>query len=192
MKRICLISLLCGFFILAPLALFSPAQAKNQASIVDLQVRKETENLQVSFRLQDCFTPKMEEAIRSGVATSFRILVVVEKPEGIGPLRQKVVDLTLERTIKYDSLKAEYRIDLPDHPDGTFVTGDFDEARRRMSTVQDLSVVPLWRLQKKEPYQLRVKAELSKVRLPLFLRYIFFFVSLWDFETNWEKVSFSY
>jgi hypothetical protein len=46
-------------------------------------------------------------------------------------------------------------------------------------------------MQKEATYQIRMKAELSKVNLPLFFRYIFFFVSLWDFETDWQKVTFS-
>ncbi len=41
------------------------------------------------------------------------------------------------------------------------------------------------------PYELAIKAELSKVELPLFFRYIFFFVSLWDFETDWQVVTFT-
>jgi len=39
---------------------------------------------------------------------------------------------------------------------------------------------------------LRVKAELEKVRLPLYLHYVLFFVSLWDFETDWYTVDFIY
>ena len=37
-------------------------------------------------------------------------------------------------------------------------------------------------------YRLRVKAELNKVRLPFYLHYVLFFVSLWDFETEWHEI----
>ena len=37
-----------------------------------------------------------------------------------------------------------------------------------------------------------VKAELEKVRLPLYLHYVLFFVSLWDFETDWFTIDFIY
>jgi len=33
-------------------------------------------------------------------------------------------------------------------------------------------------------------AELDKIRLPLYLHYVFFFLSLWDFETDWYAVDF--
>lgn len=191
MKKILLILLYSGFWlILLGIFILPPAMAKNKADIVGAKIGKEGEILEVSFSIQDCFTPKMEEAIRSGVSTSFRILVVLEKP-GLPLLRSKLLDLSLEHTIKYDRLRNEFRITLPEHPEGVVVTKDFDEAKRWMSSIRELPVIPLWRLQKKELYQLRFKAELSKFRLPLFFRYVFFFVSLWDFETDWQKITFS-
>jgi hypothetical protein len=36
------------------------------------------------------------------------------------------------------------------------------------------------------PAYFQIKAELDPVRLPLHLEYLFFFVSLWDFETDWH------
>ena len=33
---------------------------------------------------------------------------------------------------------------------------------------------------------LRIKTELEPVKLPLHLEYLMFFVSLWDFETDWH------
>jgi hypothetical protein len=165
-----------------------PAVAKNKADIADIVISKERESLEVSFRILNCFTPKMEEAIRSGVSTSFRILVELEKP-GMAFFRSKSLNFSLEHTIKYDRLRNVFKVTLPEHPDGVVVTKDFDEAKVWMSCVKELPVIPLWRLQKKELYQLRLKAELSKFRLPLFFRYIFFFVSLWDFETDWHQVT---
>ena len=35
-------------------------------------------------------------------------------------------------------------------------------------------------------------AELNKIQLPLYLHYVFFFLSLWDFETDWHSVDFRY
>ena len=190
MKKMLVVSLCSGLWMIFLVTLSLPAMARNKANIVDTIIGKEGESLEVSFSIQDCFTPKMEEAIKSGVSTSFRILVVLEKP-GLPLMRSRILDFSLEHTIKYDRLRNEFRVTLPEHHDGMIVTKDFDEAKRWMSSVRELPVIPLWRLQKNEAYQLRLKAELSKFRLPLFLRYIFYFVSLWDFETEWQKVTFS-
>ena len=182
-KIIALCGSLLAFFVFH---LSLPASAKNKADITDIRIEREQGNMQVSFRLQDCFTPNMEEAIKTGVRTSFRIRMILEKP-GLA-FQSQILDNTVEHTIKYDLLKNEYDVQIPEHPDGILRTRDFEQAKKWMSTVTDLPVIPLWRLDGGQTYHLRLKVELSKIELPLFLRYILFFVSLWDFETDWQKV----
>jgi hypothetical protein len=188
--KILFFAMLCCFWISFIGSHVSTAAAKNKAEIVDIEMAQDPENLKVSFYIKDCFTESLEEAIQSGVPTTFRILVVLEKPGALF-FQTEILNVVLEHTIKYDYLKNEYHVQLPENPDTTLVTKDFIEAKQLMSTVKDLPLIPLWRLQKDQVYQLRVKAELSKVELPLFFRYIFFFVSLWDFETDWQKVTLS-
>lgn len=168
----------------------SPVSAKNQAEITDVDVHSDQGDLQVTFRVEDCFTPKMEQAILSGVPTTFRMRVVLEKAER-PLLRPPIVEIMVEHTLKYDFLKKEFRVQLPEHPDRVCYTRDFDEAKQLMSGVRDLPVIPIRRLEKAASYQVWMKAELSTVKLPLFLRYILFFVSLWDFESNWRQAPFS-
>ncbi|MBI5286434.1 MAG: DUF4390 domain-containing protein, partial [Deltaproteobacteria bacterium] len=40
-------------------------------------------------------------------------------------------------------------------------------------------------LQKGGTYQLKIKAELDTINLPFPLSYMLFFVSFWDYETDW-------
>lgn len=176
--------------VLFQLVAFKPslASAKNRADIADVKVTRAQGNLEVSFRILNCFTPKMEEAIQSGVPTTFRIRVVLEEP-GLPLFKSQLLNISLDHSIKYDRLKNAFLVTLPEHPERELVTEDFTEAKQLMSTVSSLPVIPLWRLENDEDYRLRIKAELSKVRLPLFFRYIFFFVSLWDFETDWHQVT---
>ncbi len=168
----------------------SSVLAKNKAEIVNIEIGEDSGVLRVSFSIQNCFTPSMEEAIRSGVATTFRIRTVVEKPGALF-FATVIQDVVLEHTIKYDYLKNEYQVQLPGTAGTARVTRSFAEAKEWMSTVRELPLLPLWRLETGQPYELRIKAELSKVELPLFFRYIFFFVSLWDFETDWQVVTFT-
>jgi hypothetical protein len=169
----------------------SPAvPANDKADIEGVVIRPERGNLEVSFRVSNCFTPTMEEAVLSGVTTTFRMLVVLEK-SGYALIQPAVVEVILAHSVKYDLLKKEFRVELPEHPDKVCYTKDFEEARHLMSTVRDLPVMPLHRLKKDQQYRLLLKAELSKLKLPLFLRYIIFFVSLWDFETDWRETPFS-
>ena len=61
-----------------------------------------------------------------------------------------------------------------------------------MSEIKSLHIIPLDKLTKGSQYQIKAKAELSKLTLPLSLHYILFFVSLWDFETDWYTIDFTY
>jgi hypothetical protein len=72
------------------------------------------------------------------------------------------------------------------------VTKSFDDAKLLMSQINSLEIVELNKLIKGQQYQIRAKAELSKVTLPLYLHYILFFVFMWDFETDWHSISFNY
>ena len=180
-------------FLLPVLAACPPVcvAAPNKAEISKIVIDKNGKNLEASFRLIDCFNSDMEEAILNGVPTTFRIIVVVEKPS-LFLIKSKVADFTLQHTIRYNRLNNEFQVELPEHPQKILVTRSFDEAKKWMSTVDNLPVIPTCWLIKDQEYYLDVKAELSKVELPLFFRYILFWVSLWDFETEWYTVEFLY
>jgi hypothetical protein len=163
----------------------------NKAEISNIEIDKSGKDLAASFLLVDCFSSDMEEAILNGVPTTFRILVSVEKPS-LMLVKAKVADLTLQHTIRYNRLNNEFQVELPEHPQRILVTRNFDEAKKWMGTVKNLPIIPTCWLNKDQEYYLKVKAELSKVELPLFFRYILFWVSLWDFETEWYTVVFLY
>ena len=61
-----------------------------------------------------------------------------------------------------------------------------------MADVVALKVIRLDKLKKGAHYQIRMKAELDKIELPFYLNYVLFFLSLWDFETDWYSVEFRY
>jgi hypothetical protein len=161
----------------------APAIARNKADIINTLVAREEPNLKVSFSVQNCFTREMEEAIWSGVVTTFRFLALLERA-GFPLVHEKIADVTFEHSIRYDYLQEQ--------PQRLRTTYDLNEAKQWMSEVRNLPLIPLWRLQKGETYQLGVKAELSKMELPPFLRYIFFWVALWDFETEWHRETFTF
>jgi hypothetical protein len=61
-----------------------------------------------------------------------------------------------------------------------------------MTDLDSFRIVPLSELTKGKQYQIRAKAELNKLTLPFYLHYVLFFVSLWDFETDWYTIDFIY
>jgi hypothetical protein len=61
-----------------------------------------------------------------------------------------------------------------------------------MSDFNGIVAVPLASLVKGNNYYLMIKIKMDKVRLPLQMEKVFFFVSHWDFETVWNRQNFSY
>jgi hypothetical protein len=162
-----------------------------EATLSDVIVTNTQEDLLVFFDIKGCFTRNMEEAILNGIPTTFTIFIKLYKTRLLW-LDASIASIKIEHTIKYDSLKNEFRVKRSEENHNELVFKEFEEAKKAMAEIRNIEVVPLRDLQKKGKYQLRVKAELEKVRLPLYLHYVLFFVSLWDFETDWYTVDFTY
>ena len=168
----------------------SPLQAA-EATLSDIIVTNTQEDLLVFFDIKGCFTREMEEAILNGIPTTFTIVIKLYRTRTAW-LDASIASITLEHTIKYDSLKNEFRVTRSEEGNTELVVKDFEAAKKAMAEIRNIRVVALKELQDRGKYQLRVKAELEKVRLPLYLHYVLFFVSLWDFETDWYTVDFIY
>ena len=168
----------------------SPLQAA-EATLSEIIVTNTQKDLLVFFDIKGCFTREMEEAILNGIPTTFTIVIKLYRTRTAW-LDASIASITLEHTIKYDSLKNEFRVTRSEEDNTELVVKDFEAAKKAMAEIRNIRVVPLKELQDRGKYQLRVKAELEKVRLPLYLHYVLFFVSLWDFETDWYSVDFIY
>ena len=168
----------------------SPLRAA-EATLSDIIVTNTQEDLLVFFDIQGCFTREMEEAILNGIPTTFTIIIRLYKTRTLW-FDSSISSLRLEHTIKYDSLKNEFRVTRSEDNNKELVFKKFEAAKKVMAEISNIEVVPLKELQRNSKYQLRVKAELEKVRLPLYLHYVLFFVTLWDFETDWYTVDFTY
>ena len=162
-----------------------------EASLQDIIITNTRDDLLVYLKVQGAFTEKIEKAILSGVPTSFSFLITLYRVRDLWP-DEEIADLKLTHTIKYDNLKKEFRITRSWQRDNPRVVKSFEEAKKLMTDIDSLRIVPLSRLKKGLQYQLRAKAELSKHTLPFYLHYVLFFLSLWDFETDWYTIDFIY
>ena len=95
---------------------------------------------------------------------------------------KKLVALKLNHTIKYDSLREEFQVTLSERGNQTFILKDFAKAQEMMADVSNVQVLPLKQMERNNQYHLRIKAELNKVTLPLYLHYVLFFISLFTFH----------
>jgi hypothetical protein len=163
----------------------------DEARLSDIIVTNTRDHLLVYFNVRDCFTEDMNKAIMNGISTKFTFIVKLYEIRNAW-FDRKVADIKLTHTVEYNTLKNEFNLDLPEQDSKKVKTKDIEEANRLMSEVVALKVVRLDKLNRGVNYQLRMKAELDKIELPYYLNYVLFFLSLWDFETDWYSVVFRY
>ncbi|MBN1615050.1 MAG: DUF4390 domain-containing protein [Deltaproteobacteria bacterium] len=179
-KKILILAVLlvCYYFIAFPFSSYSRV-----AQIRDLFINRDTENILVYAMVTDCFTGKMEEAIMAGAPTMFTFLIDLyeERPYWCD---RKLSAIVIKHTIKYDTAKKTFFVSANGgHEPAGFQ--DLESAKRAMAELNGVAVAPVGILQRDKTYYIRIKAKLDKIRLPMHMEYVFFFVSLWDFETDW-------
>jgi hypothetical protein len=183
------IFLIFMLIVLGCLCLSGKAQAI-EPRITDITISSNAENVLVYAGLANGFKTEMESAILAGVPTVFTIQLDVYRVRSY-IWDKKITGREIKRTIKYDNLKKTFNI-LTDGDAAPAIFADFESAQKAMADLSGIAVVPLKELVKGNTYYLKMRVKIDKVRLPLHMEYVFFFVSFWDFETAWYKQSFSY
>jgi hypothetical protein len=166
------------------------AMAKD-AKLTNIVVTNTRDDLLIYLSVDGAFTKKMEDAINRGVPASFLFFVNLYRSRGMW-FDKEMTDLTITHTIKYNSLKKEYTVSRSWDSNSPVIVQSFPAAKKLMSEIDSLKVLSLDRLEKGRQYQIRAKAKLSRVTLPYYLHYVLFFLSLWDFETDWYTIDFIY
>ncbi|MDP1991583.1 MAG: DUF4390 domain-containing protein [Syntrophales bacterium] len=187
MKRISGLSicLIFSFFLFSPLSI----RAEN-AGIKDILVTNNSTHLLVYARVTNCFTKDMDAAILAGIPTTFTFLVELYQVRSRW-LDKNLIRLTIRHTIKYDNVKRLFYVTYDEDKEPASFQ-DYESAKQAMADLNGVPVALLKALKRGEYYYVQIKAKLDKVRLPLHMEYIFFFVSLWDFETDWHQEGFYY
>ena len=177
--------------ILAILLVVQNLAYAQDAILTDIIVTNTRDDLLVYLTVEGAFREKMNNAILSGVPTTFSFFISLYQERNLW-LDKEVADIKITHTLKYNNLKKEFVVKRSWENGDPLVMQSFDEARKLMTEIDSLKIVPLRMLEKGRRYQIRAKAELSKLTLPYYLHYVLFFVSLWDFETDLYTIDFVY
>lgn len=178
-----------SFLILLILIVITPNLTYgSDATITNVKVVYKND-MRVSFIVDEAFKRDMEEAIRSGIKTSFTFKVKLYKNENLW-IDDLLDSWRFTHSVTYDHLKEEYSVTLQEN-DETVVTKDFSEMKYLMSSVDGFLLQTNRTIRHGQPYNIKIKAELDKVEMPFYLDYMFFFVKLFDFETSWYSYRFA-
>ena len=179
MKRICLFSVIALFLYFSfPSYLFG-----NVPQIKDILIESTAHHMSVYAHITNCFTNDMDAAILNGSPATFTFYLDVYQKRSYW-FDKKISSAVIEHIIKYDQVKKIFVV-ASNLKKQTASFQDFRAAKEAMAELNGIQVVQITDLTKNNKYYLKIKAKLKRVRLPLHMEYVFFFVSMWDFETKW-------
>jgi len=185
-KRLFLIFL---FLVFGFMALPMKVQAIDP-KITDILITNNRESVLLYARLVNGFKPEMEMAVLAGIPAVFTFQLEVYQERSL-VWDKTIASHEIKRTMKYDNLKKTFSI-YTNGNQQPVIFSDFESAQKAMTDFNGINAVPLSSLTKGENYYMLIKVKMDKVRLPLRMEYVFFFVSFWDFETAWNRQNFSY
>ncbi|MBU3946775.1 MAG: DUF4390 domain-containing protein [Proteobacteria bacterium] len=181
-----------SWILLLLLLIFIPGTSFAQvAKLSNIAITRQKDQLLFKMNLDGAFTEDMKKAIASGITTSFTFNINLYKVNSLW-FSDKISEMVLTNTIKYDNLKNVYTITRFWKNSEPVTIESFKGAQELMTQIDGLQLVQLDSLEKNAHYRIEAKAEVSKFTLPFYLHYIFAFVSLWDFETDWYLIDFVY
>ena len=160
----------------------SPALAKEKARISELTLIVDEESVGVSFFVENCFSPKIEEIIQNGVPATLTFFVRLTRRRKLWK-DKRLASLRVTRTIHYDNIKKVYQVSLQETK-APLVFKHFWEAKESVARVENVRIIP-GRLEERVTYYVSVRAELEPVGLPFRLGDLLFFVSSRKTETDW-------
>jgi hypothetical protein len=160
-----------------------------EPKITDILITNNEEKVLLYARLVNGFKTEMESAILAGVPTVFTLQLNVYQVRSY-IWDRKISSNEIKRTIRYDNLKKTFSI-YSDGDMGPVIFPDFESAQKAMADFNGIIASRMSILEKGKNYYLEMKIKIDKVRLPLGMEHVFFFVSFWDFETAWYRQNFT-
>lgn len=173
------------------LLFFQPIVFAEEAKLMDIVVTNNRDDLLLYLNATGAFRKKTKKAILSGVPITFTYLISLKQARTYW-FDKSLVDLKVSHTIRYDGLKKVFEVERSWDTANPIATDSFKEAQKRMVEIDSLKITALKTLEKGRHYQIRAKAELSKRTLPLHLHRVLFFLSFWDYETDWYTIDFTF
>ena len=161
--------------------------------IEDLMLKQGEEYVLVSAHLVMEFDDEMRQAIRGGVPLKFRYRTRLTRKGSI--LGERIVrNRELVHGLEYDTVRQLYLFTAEGYGSERLerTTRDEGEALRWLTTIDEYRLYPLGKLERSKVYRVRIMATLRSVELPSVLGYLFFFTTIFNRETPWVQIEFTY
>ena len=168
------------------------AGSKKTPVIEGINLSQGKENVLLTTSLSAELDEFMKEALKGGVPLTFRFKIRLTRKGSI--LGEKLVrSEKLIHVLQYNPVKQLYQFTGQGYAEPLVrTTKDESEALTWMKGVHRWPLYPLEELKRGTRYRVRVMATLDSVELPSVFGYLFFFTSIFNRETPWVQVDFTY
>jgi hypothetical protein len=167
--------------------------AEVRPHIDDLRLRQGETNVLLSAQLVTELDEEMREALRGGVPLTFSYRIRLTTKGSI--LGEKIVRRReIIHNLEFDPVKQLYMFSGEGYGIEPVVktTKDEEEAVGWLTSILDWRLYPLNRLKDNVRYRVRVMATLRSVELPSIFGYLFFFTTIFNQETPWVQLDFTF
>ncbi|MDY0131990.1 MAG: DUF4390 domain-containing protein [Desulforegulaceae bacterium] len=163
---------------------FSVSLSAQETKITNFIVNKKENKIFISFSTENAFSKSITNLIQSGTPVTFSFDIKVEKQRRFFP-NKTIYKKEIIHKIKYSSLTKTFFIIKPYISEEPYVINSKTRVKSEMTTITDFEVeLPL---KSKGNHLVYARARLQEVILPFYMHKVFFFLSAWDFKTDWAN-----
>ncbi|MEN8190551.1 MAG: DUF4390 domain-containing protein [Thermodesulfobacteriota bacterium] len=141
-------------------------------------------------RVVNGVTEKMLQGLHNGVPIEFSYTIELQETDNTSEDKRSV-DYEFSHTLRYNTLKENYRIEYSNKNPDTRPVADLDEGISALSEINGYRLLDRSKFLETATYKLRVKAELGKKSLPMNLHSVIPFFGWKTKETEWQSLTFS-
>ncbi len=170
----------------------TPVAAEKTPVIENIHLIEGESNVLLSATLSAELDEFMKEALKGGVPLTFSFKISLTR-KGTIFKEKKVRSEKLTHTLQYNPVKQIYQFTGEGYGEPLEkTTKEEAEALAWMKGIYRWPLYPLRELRKDKKYRVRVMATLRSAELPSVFGYLFFFTSIFNRETPWSQVDFTY
>jgi hypothetical protein len=178
------------FFLLTSLlvqqARLFPAEAAGRERIRNVNAEIVDEQIVVSAELVSGFTGDIIRDIQNGIPKDFYYYLLLKRKQK-NWFDEELLSKTVRYTVKYDTLKKQYRVTQVEGEKTTeSVFEDFEGMKQKVSRVEQVKVAPTPVLRSRYRYYVSVKSQMKAAKLPFYGDYFLFFIPFLELDTPWS------
>ncbi len=167
------------------------ADSEQEVQFKDITITTSNTHLLLFGVIKNDKSHELEQALHSGIPMHFTFFIELFRTRDNWP-DEELTSMEFSHTLRYDTLKDQYQLQIEEQKNRKITYETLDESMQVMNDINGLKVIELTKLQPDSSYELRMKAELYEKTLPMNLHYIIPFISLWNMETDWHTIEFTY